>query len=103
GVTDVFERGFIRHFTHINGHGVQALDFDTTLVSATASGKAGNGASINPSVSDDGRYVAYETLANNLAPGDTNGVSDVLEANMAGKHAKAKWGFKSGFTDIGTR
>ena len=101
GATDVYERGFTRHFVHIKGHGVQALDFDTTLVSATASGKAGNGPSINPSVTDDGRYVAYETLANNLAPGDTNGVSDVLEANLGGRRVKQQWVSRSAFSGLG--
>jgi len=80
---------------------VQNFDFGTKLVSAGPSGKAGNGASTNPTVTDDGRYVAFETLASNLAPGDTNGVSDVLEADMAGKHAKQKWVSKSAFSGLG--
>jgi hypothetical protein len=101
GATDVYERGFTRKFTHVNGHGVQELSFVTKLVSATGGGSAGNGASTNPTVSDDGRYVAYETLASNLAPGDTNGVSDVLEADVGGRHAKQKWVSKSAFSGLG--
>ncbi len=101
GALDVFERSFTRKFTHISGKGVQALSFGTKLVSATPSGKAGNGASTNPSVSDDGRYVAYETLASDLASGDSNGVSDVLEADVGGKHAKQKWVSKSAFSGLG--
>jgi hypothetical protein len=98
---DVYERSFIRKFTHIAGKGVQNFSFTTKLVSATPSGKAGNGASTNPTASDDGRYVAYESLASDLAPGDTNGVSDVLEADVTGKHAKQKWVSRSAFSGLG--
>ena len=101
GVLDVYERTFIRKFTHIAGKGVQNFAFATKLVSAGSSGSAGNGPSTNPTVTDDGRYVAFETLAGNLAPGDTNGVSDVLEADMAGRHAKQKWVSKSAFSGLG--
>src|SRR5262249_31107160 len=31
-----------------------------------------------PSISADGRYVAFDSTANNLVSGDTNGVSDVF-------------------------
>src|SRR5207247_2620109 len=34
--------------------------------------------SYRPSVSADGRYVAFESYATNLVPGDSNGVSDVF-------------------------
>ena len=94
-------RTFIRKFTHIAGKGVQNFAFATKLVSAGPSGKAGNGASTNPTVSDDGRYVAYETLASDLAPGDTNGVSDVLEADLGGKRARQTWVSKSAFSGLG--
>jgi hypothetical protein len=101
GATDVYERSFNRKFVHVKGHGLQQLDFNTELVSITASGKAGNGASANPSVSDDGKYVAYETLADNLASGDTNGVSDILEADLSGKRAKQQIVSKSAFSGLG--
>jgi Tol biopolymer transport system component len=38
----------------------------TTLVSATSLGVGGNAASINPSVSADGRYTAYESAADDI-------------------------------------
>jgi hypothetical protein len=85
GQPDVYERSFDRKYVHIHRKGVQSLRFKTTLVSATSSRKAGNGASTHPVVSDDGRYVAYETLASDLGPGDTNGASDVLEAKVDGR------------------
>jgi Dockerin type I domain len=37
-----------------------------------------NGDSVRPSVSADGRFVAFESAANNLVPGDTNDKSDVF-------------------------
>jgi Tol biopolymer transport system component len=38
----------------------------------------GNGQSSDPSISSDGRYVAFGSSATNLVPGDTNGDSDVF-------------------------
>ena len=38
----------------------------------------GNGASLLPSVSDDGRYTAFISAANNLVPRDVNGQNDAL-------------------------
>ena len=37
-----------------------------------------DGASSNPAISSDGRFVAFESTAPNLVPGDTNGVDDVF-------------------------
>jgi Tol biopolymer transport system component len=51
---------------------------ETTLVSVDSSGNYGNFHSTNAAISADGRYVAFESLASNLVPGDTNGVSDVF-------------------------
>ena len=50
----------------------------TTRVSMSSGGKKGNGGSGNPSISADGRYVAFNSDATNLVPGDTNGVVDVF-------------------------
>lgn len=48
------------------------------LVSRTSTGAAGNGVSRNPIISADGRYVAFESEASNLVPGDGNGKIDVF-------------------------
>jgi Tol biopolymer transport system component len=48
----------------------------TRLVSAGIEGAASNGQCLNPSISADGRYIAYEGFASNLVPDDTNGASD---------------------------
>jgi Tol biopolymer transport system component len=50
----------------------------TWLVSTTADGQAGNNVSNYPSISDDGRYIAFESAASNLVAGDTNGVTDIF-------------------------
>ena len=50
----------------------------TELVSVSFSGDLGNDASENPSISSDGRYVAFMSLATNLVQGDTNGEPDVF-------------------------
>jgi Tol biopolymer transport system component len=50
----------------------------TTLVSATTAGAAGNGDSVRPVVSRDGRYVAYVSYADDLVADDTNDHQDVF-------------------------
>lgn len=58
---------------------LRALETSTTrLVSVTPGGKAGNGPSSDPSVSSDGRWVAFASEASDLVAGDTNGVQDVF-------------------------
>lgn len=94
GASDIYQRSFTRYFTHIKGKGVQTLKLDTRIVSA-AGGRAGNGPSTHPSTTDDGRYVAYETLASSLLPGDSNGVSDVARADMKKSRPKQRWVSKS--------
>jgi Tol biopolymer transport system component len=51
---------------------------ETTLVSVNSAEFAGNVASWNPSISADGRYVAFESYATNLVPGDTNLKDDIF-------------------------
>ncbi|GIF02166.1 hypothetical protein Ari01nite_96300 [Paractinoplanes rishiriensis] len=47
-------------------------------ISVTGAGAEGDGISGWPSVSADGRYVAFESEAANLVPGDVNGTTDVF-------------------------
>ncbi|WP_235738925.1 TolB family protein [Nocardioides alcanivorans] len=47
-------------------------------VSVASNGTQGNGNSSHGSISDDGRYVSFLSVATNLAPGDTNNVGDVF-------------------------
>ncbi|MFA5840766.1 MAG: peptidoglycan-binding protein [Candidatus Paceibacterota bacterium] len=50
----------------------------TTRVSVSSSGVEGDGASYAPSISSDGRYVAFRSLATNLVTGDINSLSDIF-------------------------
>ena len=50
----------------------------TERVSTSSFGVEGNGVSQAATVSSDGRYIAFLSLADNLAPGDTNGRADVF-------------------------
>jgi hypothetical protein len=50
----------------------------TERVSVDSAGAEGNGSSSWASISADGRYVAFESLATNLVAGDTNGWPDVF-------------------------
>jgi hypothetical protein len=50
----------------------------TIRVSVSSSGQQGNGDSDDISMSDDGRFVAFDSIASNLVPGDNNGALDVF-------------------------
>jgi Tol biopolymer transport system component len=54
----------------------------TTRVSVDSSGTQGNDMSDSPSVSFDGRYVAFGSMASNLALGDTNGRYDIFVRDL---------------------
>ncbi len=55
-----------------------AQECATIRGSQTISGVPANGDAAVPSVSEDGRWVAFGTKSNNLATPDTNGVGDVV-------------------------
>jgi hypothetical protein len=55
----------------------------TTLVSVNRTGTGGgNGHSVSPVISADGRYVAFESEASNLVANDTNNASDVFVRDL---------------------
>ncbi len=65
GVPGVFVRDVIAHTTR--------------LVSVSSAGVPGdNRGGDEPMISADGRFVAYDSDADNLVPGDTNGRSDIF-------------------------
>jgi hypothetical protein len=74
GLTDA--NGARDIFLHDRGSG------STTLVSISAASSISNGSSLNPSITADGRWVAFGSLAGNLVAGDTNGISDVFTRDM---------------------
>src|SRR2546428_413238 len=49
---------------------------ETTIASIASDGTQGNGSSSRPSLSADGRFVAFTSSASNLVPGDTNSTDD---------------------------
>jgi Tol biopolymer transport system component len=51
---------------------------ETSRISVATDGTQGNSLSGDPSISADGRYVAFASLASNLTPGDTNGEPDIF-------------------------
>lgn len=85
--TQVYRRTIFRKFERVGGKGVQTLQGETNIVS-----RGGNGPSSHPTVTDDGRYVAFQTEATNLLPGDSNGVSDIARADLRNpKRPKQEW------------
>ncbi len=64
-----------------NGYDIFVRDRSTGTthrVSVDSTGAEGNGASNKPSISADGRFVAFHSVATNLVSGDTNGMVDVF-------------------------
>jgi Tol biopolymer transport system component len=55
----------------------------TSRVPVDRSGHQANGLSSSPTISADGRFVAFQSEASNLVPGDTNGHSDVFVRDRA--------------------
>ncbi|MHB1196623.1 MAG: TolB family protein [Lutibacter sp.] len=50
----------------------------TKLISAASNGEEGNGESYYPSISGDGKSVAFESYSSNLVPDDKNGARDIF-------------------------
>ena len=58
---------------------IRNVEGGSTALVSTGSGATGaNGNSGNPEVTADGRYVVFQSSANNLVPADTNGVNDIF-------------------------
>jgi hypothetical protein len=93
------------------GPGVQGVNRDqdvflhdleaesTTLVSRSSrENRSGNGPSDQPTLSGDGRYLAYRSRASDLLAGDANGQSDIFlydritGANALASTSEALWG-----------
>lgn len=53
-----------------------------TMVDTAADGTPANADSSDPSISSDGRYVAFTSFADNLVPNDTNGLADVFVKDL---------------------
>lgn len=53
------------------------MDQSTELISISSSGVQANDISQRPSISDDGRYIAFDSNANNLVSNNTNNFSHI--------------------------
>lgn len=60
------------------------LSGTTEILSINNDGIAGSGSSMQPSISLDGRYIAFESIAYNLVPCDNNGYMDVFVYDRQG-------------------
>jgi Tol biopolymer transport system component len=56
----------------------------TVRASVSSGGVQGNSGSYTPSISANGRYVAFASDSSNLVAGDTNGVGDVFVRDLQG-------------------
>ena len=85
---------FVSHANNLVTNDNHALHLDvfarnlesgrTTLVSVNASGVGGgNDDSVHPSISADGRYIAFASEASDLVSNDTNSTTDVFVRDLA--------------------
>ena len=68
-----------------NGHAdvfVRDLRGLSTRVVSRANGAFGNGDSLDPAISRNGRFIAFQSFAGNLVPGDDNARADVFLRDM---------------------
>jgi Tol biopolymer transport system component len=75
--------GSIHVFVHdrdADGNGIydEPGGISTVQASVDSAGNQGNGHSYAPSISADGRYVAFNSEADDLVAGDTKGLSDIF-------------------------
>jgi Tol biopolymer transport system component len=49
-----------------------------TLISLNTNGVSASGSSVQPSISGDGRYIAFSSVAPDLVAGDTNNAADIF-------------------------
>ena len=72
----------------------------TTRVSIDSKLLQTTGVSHNPAISIDGRYIAFQSAATNLFPGDNNGVQDIyLRDTIAGNMARVSIGLGGADSD----
>ena len=72
------------------------------LISVHRSGTgSGNGSSTAPSISDDGAFVAFASLANDLVFTDTNSFQDIYVRNRTGGTALVSIDFQNAFSPNG--
>jgi Tol biopolymer transport system component len=60
------------------------MEQTTTIVSVPQEGGQANGDSDSASISANGRYIVFRSLASNLLPDDTNGRADIFLRDMSG-------------------
>ncbi len=60
-----------------------ALAGKTEIISVSSSGTQGNSDSYEAAISADGRFVAFYSYADNIVPGDTNGMCDAFVRELA--------------------
>jgi Tol biopolymer transport system component len=77
----------------------------TELVSVSSRGVQGNGASGAPAISADGRFIVFESGADNLVPGDSNGKADIFvrdrllrTTSVASIATNGAWGNKNSYS-----
>lgn len=77
-LVDADTNGVADVFVHTRDLGIGTNLGRTELVSRGFQGEPADGASLYPSLSADGRWIAFQSLATNLVDDDTNGAADIF-------------------------
>ena len=76
---------------------------ETTRISVASDGTQGNYSSVGPSISADGRYVAFESASSNLVNGDTNYWPDIfVHDRLTGETTRVSVDFDGSQIDLGS-
>jgi Tol biopolymer transport system component len=81
GVNDIYLRALTEHRSQLVSLG--------NPIFIGGERELGNGASRNPSISEDGQWIAYESAATNMIAGDGNGKTDVFARDLRGEAVAA--------------
>ncbi len=74
-LTPLNTRGGINVYVHDRVLGINSI---VSISQLTGDSILGDAPSIRPDISDDGRYVVFESAATNLVAGDTDGFADIF-------------------------
>lgn len=80
--TTTFQQVYVRDLVEDETLPVSLALGETDPVDGLTFGDGGSSTAYGPSISDDGRYVAFESDAANLVDGDTNGDTDAFVRDM---------------------
>lgn len=79
---------YVVYYVNLNVYRYNIATEETELISIGMASEKGNGNSHEPTISSNGRFIAYTSSATNLVPNDTNGFYDIFVYDSTNKETK---------------